>query len=181
MTRFLVLLVALTAFAACSGSDDGDGATTAPTESNTPAPASDADPEALAREMIDLYVEMNGRLADLIEQDLVVEDLAPEIAALKDEYIAIFVATGYQREAMSAEDVSSFNTTALIALNAESFEHQDALNELVSELNSAGENDLASEITSLNILTQYAQFELLWEQEPEEAERLALPSPAHGR
>ncbi len=131
--------------------------------------------------MIDSYVEMNGRLGDLIEQDLPAEDLRPEIAALKDEYVDVFVEMGYQREAMSDEEVSSFNTTAIIALNAVTFEHQDALKDLVSELNSAGENDLASEITSLNILTQYAQFELLWEQEPEEAERLALPSPAHGR
>jgi hypothetical protein len=66
-----------------------------------------------------------------------------------------------------------------VALNDVSQEHIDAMNALLTELNASGEFDLAGEINSLNVLTQYAQFELLWDQEPEEAERLDLPSPLH--
>jgi hypothetical protein len=163
--------------AACGGSGDDD----APESdgASTTAPASDAGPEDLAREMVGRYEEMNEMLLALIEQDLPAADLAPEIAALKDDYIDIFVAMGHQREAMSDEEVASFNSTALLALNDVSQEHIDAMNALLTELNAAGEYDLAGEINSLNILTQYAQFELLWGQDPEEAERLDLPSPLH--
>lgn len=181
MIRLPLLFLALLLVAACSGSDDDDAATEFPTETTTTVPAGGDDPATLAREMIGLYEEMNARLAQLIEDDLTSEELAPEVAALKDEYIGIFVEIGYQREAMSVEDVSSFNTAASIALNSVSSAHMDAVGELTSELNSAGEGDLAREINSLNILTQYAHFELLWDQEPDEAERLSLPLPAHPR
>jgi hypothetical protein len=188
MNRFLITvliaaLAGLTLFACGGGDDDEDGGDDAPgsSEAATTAPAEDVDPEALAQEMIDEYVAMNEELVPLLEQDLPPEDLAPEIAALKNKYIEIFVPMGYQREEMSDEDFEAFNSAAVLALYDVDFEHQDLLNDVLSDLNAAGENDLATEINSLNILTQYAQFELLWDQEPDEATRLELPSPAHPR
>lgn len=176
--RMLAPFVALFIVVACGGGDD-DGDDGAGDSSDATPSATAAGPEALADEMVSDYVEMTEAYVDLLEQDLPPAELATEIAELKNEYIERFVEIGYQREAMSDEEVAAFNSKALSGIFGLEFDHQDRVNEVLAELNAAGENELANEITSLNILTQYAQFELLWEQEPDEAERLALPSPLH--
>lgn len=178
LARIVAPLAALVIAVACGGGDDAADGTGGPSEA-TPSATAGAGPEALADQMVADYVEMTEAYVDLLEQDLPPAALATEIADLKDEYIDRFVDIGYQREAMSDDEVAAFNSQALSGIFALEFDHQDMVNEVLAELNAAGESDLASEINSLNILTQYAQFELLWDQEPDEAERLALPSPLH--
>lgn len=177
-----IALTALVLVVACGGGGDdddggGSGATKTPTTSRGEVAS---EPELLAHEMVDRYNQMNGELLGIINEDLPPEELAPKIDALKSKYIDIFVDIGYQREALSDDDVAKFNSAALSELyDGSPGERLAIVNDLLQELNDAGEYDLANEITSLNILTQYAQFELLWKQEPDEAERLALPSPLH--
>lgn len=186
MKRWIGLILCLLATAvvagACGGGDDdSDGAAPSETVEATASQAADGDGAALADQMVAEYTEMTEAYVTLLEEDLPPDELADEIAALKDEYIAIFVAIGHQREALDEEGVAAFNSRALSGIFGLEFDHHDMVNDTLAELNAAGENDLASEINSLNILTQYAQFELLWDQEPDEAERLALPSPRHER
>jgi hypothetical protein len=181
MRPFWLLSIAILTLILACGGDDDDSPGPERTATATDTPAGGADPEGLALTMVGVYETMNEELVALLDRNLPPDDLGPEIAALKEEYIEAFVAMGRERETYSADKIAAFNRAATSALFSVDSSHQDMVNDVLRDLNATGEHDLANEISSFNILTQYAQFELLWDQEPDEAERLNLPSPAHVR
>lgn len=179
-TATVTLILTLTA---CGGSGDeapeGSPATETPTPTTSAGAAS---PEELADEVAQHYFDLldeAGTLSDHLVVSLSegspLDDLRQEVQRLKDEYISIFVSYGYERESMSESERATFDSTVNSAIVLSTPPALDELSEAVMRLNEAGEGDLANEVSSFNILTQYAFFDLLKRQEPEEAQRLGIP------
>lgn len=180
VTATVTLIFAL---AACGGSADnppqGSEGTQNPTPTASPASAS---PEDLADEVAQNYfdaLDSAGTLSDQLvvslDEGSPLDDLRQEVQRLKDEYIAIFVSYGYERESMSESERATFDSTVNSAIVLSTPPALDRLSAAVASLNEAGERDLANELSSFNILTQYAFFDLLKRQEPDEAQRLGIP------
>src|SRR3972149_4981460 len=82
-------------------------------------------------------------------------------AAQRREYIETFVSYGYQREAMSDSERAVFDSRVNQAIVLSTPSALYKLSAAVTSLNEAGESDLANEISSFNIITQYVFFDLL--------------------
>jgi hypothetical protein len=74
---------------------------------------------------------------------------------------------------MSQTDAAKVESETRRLLFASPTVNIDALSQAVQRFNST-DPALAKELTSLNVITQYAFFELLQKQEPEEAKRLGI-------
>ncbi len=175
----LIAAVAVAVLAACGGSESesptGSLASQSPTASSPSASSSVAEAEDLAEEVSQHYFDALDRLGEILDQGLAMDDLREEVGELKDEYIALLLPYGYQREEMSDAERDKFASTMNLAIVLSTPPALDKLNATVASLKGAGETSLANEILSFNIITQYAYFELLKEQEPQEAERLGIP------
>ncbi len=131
------------------------------------------DPEIYGNRVADIYEDMYANLNDLVNQGLSAEELWPEITTMKEDYIRQFVELGAVKEGMTEEQKQAANRTI-----RSRFYNFDT--DLLNSVNDAiifyreQDNSLANEISQMNILTQYADYELLREQEPEEAARLGI-------
>ncbi len=131
------------------------------------------DPEALGNRIADVYEEMYSELDELLIRELDPEQLWPELTDLKDEYISRFVEMGAIHEEMSDQQkavVSSTTSSRFYHLNRDVL---NSVNDAIIRYRQV-DNDLANEISDFNILTQYTFWDLLREQEPEEAARLGI-------
>ena len=131
------------------------------------------DPEALGNRVADIYEEMYADLNDLVSQGLSAEEVWPELTAMKEDYISQFVELGAIREGMTEEQKQAANralTSRFYDLDQDVF---NSVNDAII-LYRDQDNSLANEISQMNILTQYADYELLRHQEPEEAVRLGI-------
>lgn len=131
------------------------------------------DPEDLGNTIADIYEEMYTNLNDLVNQGLSAEELLPELTAMKEDYISQFVELGAIREGMTEGQKQVINQTIhsrFYNLDTDLF---NSVNDAIIHYREQ-DNSLANEISQMNILTQYADYELLRDQEPEEAVRLGI-------
>jgi hypothetical protein len=105
----------------------------------------------------------------------------PKLKAVKARYIELLVSLGREREAMDAAAKAQAQSTLLMRMiGIEKSEDYRKYNELVTGPHSVAkaktdeEREAAAVVVSMNIITQYAHFELLKKQEPKEAERLGI-------
>jgi len=112
-------------------------------------------------------------LTKLVQGNPPAGEVTPKIEALKEKYIKIHVASGKQREAMSPQDRKASDAALQSGMFAMPRDLQKTLVD-ASKAYRATNNDLANLIGSLNILTQYAAYDLLKKQLPKEAERLGI-------
>ena len=174
----LVAVFALPAVA-CGGDDNGGStpgavATTGATHAAATQPtATVAGPEALAKVIYDDFVAMNKELAAMLTGDPAAAQLRPKVTDLKNRYVEKFVAAGRVRAKMNSADAATVESEVRRMLFASPAIDTTALSAAVQRFNSS-DVELAQQITSLNILTQYAFFELLKKQEPAEAARLGI-------
>lgn len=131
------------------------------------------DPEALGNSVADVYEEMYASLNELVSRGLTAEELWPEITAMKENYIARFVALGAIREGMTEEQKQTANRTLTSRFYDLDMDVFNSVNDAII-LYRDQDNALSNEISQMNILTQYADYELLKQQEPEEAVRLGI-------
>ena len=132
-----------------------------------------ADPQALGNRVADVYEEMYASLNEVVNRGLTAEELWPLIAAMKEDYISQFVELGAVREGMTEEQKQAANralTSRFYDLDQDIFNSVNDAIILYRDL----DNSLANEISQMNILTQYADYELLKQQEPQEAVRLGI-------
>ncbi len=131
------------------------------------------DPEALGNRVADIYEEMYADLNDLVNQGLSAEELWPEIRVMKEAYIGQFVELGAVREGITEEQKQSADrvlTSRFYNLDMDVF---NSVNDAIIFYRDQ-DNSLSNEISQMNILTQYSDYELLRHQEPEEAARLGI-------
>jgi len=134
-----------------------------------------AAPEVLTEEVTQHYFDALDRLGAILDQDLQVADLRDQVGEFKDEYIDVLVPCGYRREGMPDAERETFDSAMNRAILLSTPPALSKPSASVAILNAAGETGLANEVASFNIRTQYVFFELLKEQDPEEAQRLGIP------
>jgi len=130
-------------------------------------------PEELGKRIGDHYVELFIELNSLLDERLDPEELEPKVAALKEKYIDIFVGFGAIKEEYSEEGKAKVNRAIMSFFSDMDKSYSESYNESIEYYREL-DNELASLLVSFNILTQYADYELLIKQEPEEAERLGI-------
>jgi hypothetical protein len=130
-------------------------------------------PTELGEAIGGLYVEALEAVAKELEGRPEVEVLRPKLQELKDAYVAELVELGRAREALEEADRATVDgkvgmsigrvPSAVFTAYAEGQNHYRKLDSELGEL-----------ISSFNVITQYANFDLLKKQAPAEAERLGI-------
>ena len=167
---------ALLLLTACGGDDSGSNtATTAGGQSaTTAAQPEEMTPDEIADAVGATWADAIQELVALLESKPEASAIKSQVEQLKESYIGKLVALGRLREALSDSDrarVSSGITTALDGFADEPWfaSYMD-----IYDGYSDGDLDFANLLASFNILTQYADFDLLKQQAPEEAARLGI-------
>lgn len=190
--RHAVAVVLLVAAVGCGGddSDSADGAATSDPGASEPAASEPAatDPATTVADQVpateapsneDLGDEIAALAISSVEEVVAALEDRPEpaeattrLTAIKERTIEQMVALGHQREALDEAGRSAVDSSALGAIGrfpAQTFaDYQAALDHY------AEQQELRELIASFNIISQYANFELLRTQEPDEATRLGL-------
>ncbi len=182
------LLLALSVlFVGCGDSSSATDTTEAGTATTAAGTAtgesvpSTAAPESMGpSEFVDGLVadwsEAIQKLNTLLESRPEPGAVRSQVESLKEEYIQKFLVYGQQKEAMSNSDKSQVDSAAFTALVAtEDTEWYAAYMANWQHYSDAGGDlEFTNLLADFNILTQYADFELLKTQDPEEAARLGI-------
>ncbi len=137
------------------------------------APATEATtPETLGEMLGSSYVETLRQVVAILEDRPSADEARASLTEIKEAKIEMLVPLGRKREAMSEEDRATVDRILnrritmvpgdLFKQYAEARRHYQ------------GDRTLALLIADFNIITQYANFDLLKKQLPAEAERLGL-------
>lgn len=123
----------------------------------------------------EVYCQTMMRLGALIESHLSEPTvLAQEARQLRDEAITTLINRGHEREGLSAE----LRKTTDLATRGQIQRVDQVAWQAMSKATMTfmfTHNALSQLLSSFNVLTQYAAFELLRAQNPAEADRLGLP------
>lgn len=138
-----------------------------------------ADPAKVADQIFQIYVEAMARsnavLADFPEPT---PEIAAELDAIKEEAVTGLVALGHEVAAMSDADRAAVE--GAVSSSVSSIHRNSETKQVYTDYQAVwgayvgGDTDFFNKIKSLNILTQYAFFDLLRKQEPSEADRLGV-------
>jgi hypothetical protein len=179
MLACLVLSLGLLVVGCGDGSSDTDSSTV------TTGPAQTAATTPTAGEMTgtELGEAIGATWAEAVQELDTLLDGQPEPSAvqsqvetLKEEYIQKFVAYGHQKEALDPAGQKEVNaaTTAALSNAASADWYTTYMASYDAYSYASGNVDFCNLLASFNILTQYADFELLKAQAPEEAARLGI-------
>ena len=120
-----------------------------------------------------LYVEAIGAVTEELGPRPEPEALRPKLETMKEGYVSKLVAYGRAREAMAEADRATVDSKIGSAMMRVPNETWTAYSEGQQHYFSS-DSDLADLIASFNVITQYANFDLLEKQEPDEAKRLGI-------
>ena len=137
------------------------------------APAQPQSPADLGNAAADLYGQAMSELVALLKDKPAPAAVKDQVAQLKEEYVQKLVSLGRQREALGTADRAAADMRVSLGLEraaGPSFQAYSGIQQHYMSL----DNELANQIASLNILTQYFNFDLLKKQSPAEAQRLGL-------
>jgi hypothetical protein len=131
-------------------------------------------PKELAKEIADLYKSSLTTLSKIIKGNPEPEEIKKDVEKIKEDTIIKMVELGRIREEFDESKKQETNRELMNQLwSVEETEgYEDYLNS-INHYNNV-DSDLAYELVQFNIITQYAQFELLKKQAPSEAERLGI-------
>ena len=131
-------------------------------------------PTDLGNQIAELYVEALTEVTDAMVDRPAAADLQPIVEALKERYVAQFVELGRQKTDLSDGDKATVNARVRMGINGVPSELFSDYAEGQRHYQKGGDMDLARLIGEFNVISQYADFELLKKQAPTEAERLGL-------
>jgi hypothetical protein len=171
--------------ASCAGDSDSadDSATTTAVQANTPdettaateprpSGVTDMAPHDLGVEIGAIYLAVYDDVIATVVDRPEAAQATERLTDLKEGYIEQLVALGQQREPLdrsSRATVDAAVTSALMSLPEETLAAYQATID-----HYAADAELNELIRSFNIIGQYASFDLLREQEPDEAARLGI-------
>ncbi|MDF1671104.1 MAG: hypothetical protein P1U83_15975 [Roseovarius sp.] len=134
-----------------------------------------ADPKETGERVFQIYVDTmaqtNAALADSPEPTA---ELGAELDAIKEAGVTKLVALGKEIAAMSEADRAKVGSTVRMSTYQLSKKPVYADYQAVWKAYVGGDQEFFKKIQSLNILTQYAFFDLLRKQAPDEADRLGV-------
>lgn len=157
------------AFSSCGGgntpSDSNDEESMEKSESMSPL--------ELGKSIASLYVEAIEEVSEIVSGNPPAAEIQPKLSELKEKYILKLIELGKQREAM---DEAGRNTVDLnIRTGIQSVYSTGAYSTYGEAVTHYFEDkEVHKLLTDFNILTQYASFDLLKEQAPDEAARLGI-------
>ncbi len=138
-----------------------------------------ADPKETGKQVYQIYVDSmvqtNAALAGSPEPSA---ELGARLDAIKEASVTKLVALGHDIAAMSEADRAEVERTVRMSVSGID-RNPDTKNvyadyQAVWKAYVSGDQDFFGKIKSLNILTQYAFFDLLRKQAPDEADRLGV-------
>jgi hypothetical protein len=161
---------------ACGGDDSGSStATTTGAESTTAtAQAAEMTPDEIGAAVGATWADAMQELVALLESKPESSAIKSQVEQLKERYVVKLVALGRLREALSDSDKARVSAGITKALEASADEPWFTSYMDIYDGYSDGDLDFANLLASFNILTQYADFDLLKQQAPEEATRLGI-------
>ncbi|MBN2362849.1 hypothetical protein JXL83_01820 [candidate division WOR-3 bacterium] len=176
--RKSILLIALPAavfLLSCSKSTrDGADTTAVSDTSAAVVPDEPMNPKELGEEIGSVYLKALEDVTDLIKDKPDAEEIRPAVEELKEANIQILVELGKLREAMNPSDRGLVDIAIMGKLDSLSkVEWYTTYTTVISEYASTN-RDFYDLLSSFNIIGQYANFDLLKNQEPEEAKRLGI-------
>jgi hypothetical protein len=175
LTCILCVFAVLSA-TACGGDDASSSPETGAADSttSTTVQADEMTPDELGDAIGATWSEAMQELVSLLEGQPEAATVTSQVQELKDSYITELVALGHLREALSDSDKAKVDSRTVIALGAAA--NEPWYTSYMDIYNGYPEDDLEFKnlLASFNILTQYASFDLLKAQAPEEAARLGI-------
>lgn len=135
------------------------------------APAAMMAPEEIATKVYDLYQQSLLDVVDITRAEKDVRTLKEKLTALKEQYIKKLVALGRKREELDDTGRGAVDTALFKKVSALSPDLLEAYQEVREPYFGT---DLGKLLMSFNNITQYANFDLLRLQAPEELERLGI-------
>ncbi|WP_301045721.1 hypothetical protein [Vannielia sp.] len=134
-----------------------------------------ADPEETGKQVYQVYVDTMAQTnAALAGSPEVTAELGAEIDAIKEAGVTKLVALGKEIAAMSEADRETVERIVRLGAYEPEAKAVYANYQGVWKAYVGGDQDFFKKIQSLNILTQYAFFDLLRKQAPDEADRLGV-------
>lgn len=168
-----VTLLLLTSLAAGCGGPAPSSADARAASSDEATQAPDQTPAELGDAIGALYVEAIESVAHEVAQRPDPEVLRPKLESMKATYVAELVALGRAREDLEAADRATVDGAVRRAVtkipSATFTTYAEGQNHYLET-----DRELADLIASFNVITQYANFDLLQKQAPDEAERLGI-------
>lgn len=172
---FSILMIAAFIFSACGGTKDQNSSEIVSEKAAT-AKASEQKiltPAEMGENIGDIYEKAMKELTELLKEKPEAAQVKSQVEQLKEAYIQQLIALGKQREALEAAGRSAVDTQLRMKMNSSyNAPWYTAFNEIQQHYFS--DRDFHKIIVSFNIITQYANFDLLKKQEPEEALRLGI-------
>lgn len=171
LTALVVLSVSVSplSLSACErhGQDGGDDQ---PAAVQVPAPAT---PTALGEAIGKTYQDALAEFAGLAKGHPAPAQIADKVSELKARTMVRMLAWGHHRAALSPADRTLVDAASLAALKATDKAHWEAFAAATKHYREV-DAELGNTIASLNILPQYAAFEVLAVESPDEAKRLGV-------
>lgn len=137
-----------------------------------------ADPDGVADRVFQIYVDTLDKSNALFEGTPPAAEIAGKFDALKEKAVTALVKLGHEISAMSAGDRARVESGVNASISRVlSKPRTKAIYEAYQKAWSAyskADPEFFQKVKSLNILTQYAFFDLLRKQEPDEADRLGV-------
>jgi len=173
---FLPLLLSLALlFPACGGG--GGENSNAVQEADTQAVAAPAQkvmsPSEIGEKVGDIYLKAMQEITELLKDKPEASTMKPRVEVMKEMYVQELVALGRLREKLNDSEkgmIDSRLSQKVYSAGSESW--YATFNEVQQHYFS--DQEFHKLVISFNIITQYADFELLKQQEPEEAARLGI-------
>lgn len=137
-----------------------------------------AEPKEIADQVFRIYVDTLSQANTLLEGTPPVSEVASKLDAIKEASVTRLVALGREIAAMNDGDRATVEGAVSSAISMMTYVPETktvyAGYQAVWAAYSKDDKDFFQTIKSLNILTQYAFFDLLRKQEPDEADRLGV-------
>lgn len=130
-------------------------------------------PNDLGKAIFDNYLEALKKLNDLMKDRPEPAVLTPKVEALKAETIKKMVAVGQKVAKLDEAGKKKVDTKVSMAFGSTPQDVFKAFSE-GQQFYSKKDANLGKSIKDFNIITQYALFDLLKKQAPQEAERLGI-------
>lgn len=171
---FLCLTVSLVLMA-CGGDNENSMGSTSQEDRSAESveKKTEMTPDEIGQRVSALYVESMSQLVELLENKPEPSEVQAQVKTLQEKTIAKMVELGHKREALDSAGRSKVDSQIRMKMN--SFYDDPVFTSFNDIQQHYFQNqDFHEIIMSFNIITQYANFDLLKKQKPEEAERLGI-------
>jgi hypothetical protein len=169
------MVAAMLLVAACGSTEPTSTTAAVSSPSTTPtSAAATLGADELGGQIGTIYVAALRDAALALKDKPDVATVRSQIENLKNDTITKLVELGRAREAMSTADRAKVDAKITAALSAAGGEDWYATYNEVWKHYSGIDNDFANVVAAFNVIGQYANFDLLKQQAPEEATRLGI-------